>query len=78
MMFQIFHENVLQSGGLFQWTGFCQVNQNLMVAFENKDYIRTMPYVSEQRNLASKILAMQWNADSFINKKRAVLSWQSV
>lgn len=23
MMFQIFHENVLQSGGLFQWTGVC-------------------------------------------------------
>lgn len=44
-----------------------------MVAFENKDYIRTMPYMSEQRNLASKILAMQWNADSFIYKKRAVL-----
>lgn len=41
-----------------------------MVAFENKDYIRTMPYMSEQRNLASKILAMQWNADSFIYKKK--------
>lgn len=23
MMFQIFNENALQSGGLFQWTGFC-------------------------------------------------------
>lgn len=42
-----------------------------MVAFENKDYIRTMPYGSEQRNLASKILAMQWNADSFIYKKKS-------
>lgn len=23
MMFSIFNENALQSGGLFQWTGFC-------------------------------------------------------
>lgn len=40
-----------------------------MVAFENKDNNRTLAYMFEQRNLASKILAMQWNADSFIKKK---------
>lgn len=41
-----------------------------MVAFENKDNNLTLAYMSGQRNLASKLLAMQWNADSFIKEKK--------
>lgn len=44
-----------------------------MVAFENKDNNKTLAYMSGQRNLASKLLAMQWNADSFIKEKRCVV-----